>query len=103
MSEEEIPVKRGRGRPKGSRNKASIDLAQELFDVNAATYAQIVLDLAQDDKVPATVRLAACKLGLGKALADEKEKAAIDGAVKRATVEDVDTGPKIFMKAAPAN
>lgn len=96
---EEIPVKRGRGRPKGSRNKASIDVAQELFDVNAATYAQIVLDLAQDDKVPATVRLAACKLGLGKALADEKEKATIDGVVRDKIVQD-DTGPKIFMSAA---
>lgn len=100
MSEQDKPIKKGRGRPKGSRNKASIDVAQELFDVNAATYAQIVLDLAQDPKVPATVRLAACKLGLGKALADEKEKATISGAIKGAVVSEEDTGPKIFMSAA---
>ena len=99
MSEDKIPVKKGRGRPKGSRNRASIDVAQELFDVNAAVYAQIVLDLAQDDKIPATVRLAACKLGLGKALADEKEKGVIEGAVKGKITEE-DSGPKIFMKAA---
>lgn len=100
MSEEEVPKKRGRGRPKGSRNKASIDVAQELFDVNAATYAAIVLELAQDDKVPATVRLAACKLGLGKALADEKEKGAVDNAVRgKVPTPEEDTGPKVYRTA----
>lgn len=100
MADIELPVKKTRGRPKGSRNKASIDVAQDMFDDNAAYFAKIVKELAGDDKIPATVRLAACKLGLGKALADEKDKASIVGAVKAKHIEEQDIGPKIYMSAA---
>lgn len=99
--------KRGRGRPRGSRNTSSMHKAQLLLDTNAERFAELVLALADNDKVklnsdsdvPYTVRLSAIKLGLDKSVANEKEKLDDEKNVKGAVGATIDNAPKIYRTA----
>lgn len=93
--------KRGRGRPKGARNKSKLIKAQLAFDDAASLAAETLIALMENDKdklnitddVPATIRLQACKVVIDKAIANEKEKTPIEQPEKSSESKDQDSTP----------
>lgn len=101
--------KRGRGRPKGARNKSSLIKAQLTFDDAANLAAETLVALMKNDKdalnisddVPATIRLQACKVVIDKAIANEKDKLSDNDDNSDSGEEDnTPKRPRVFTSAA---
>lgn len=95
-------INRG-GRPKGSRNKSTLIKAQLRLDDMSLQATEIIQAIMNNDKetlglketedVPVTLRLAAAKEALNKAVANEKEKEPQKPAGEAARDEEEDNTP----------
>lgn len=98
--------KRGRGRPKGARNKSKLIKAQLAFDDAADLAADILVALMRNDReklnisddVPATIRLQACKVVIDKAIANERDKEPVEAPKAKAT--NTQTKPRVVSSTS---
>lgn len=102
--------KRGRGRPKGARNKSKLIRAQLAFDDAAEMAADTLvaimgndtqkLNLNKDEDVPMSIRLQACKLIIDKAIANEKDKVGEGGSITSSAPKEDTAVPKVRPRLA---
>lgn len=85
-----------KGRPKGSRNKASMKKARDMMDANAAEVVEYMTAILKNDKdfldtkvdVPMAVRLKAAESLLNKSIANEKDNKALEEMEKKESERD---------------
>lgn len=106
------PTKNGKfmGRPLKARNKSKLLKAQMAFDDSADLAAEVLiammtndtekLNIPDNESVPMTIRLQACKIVIDKAVANEKDKVGNDSDEDDSLTEKVVTGPRIVTKAS---
>jgi len=100
-------VKRGRGRPKGSRSKSKLILAQMQIDDAAGLAVDTLVALMKNDKaylgitddVSPTLRFNVSKTILDKAIANEKDKESALGGEKPVVGTMAPSAPKVFSVA----
>lgn len=103
----DTPVKRGKGRPKGSRNKAKLIVAQMNIDNAAGLAVDTLIALMKNDTkflkikddVSPTLRFNVCKLVLDKAIANEKDKESPVESDSTVTGLVLPSTPKVFSVA----
>lgn len=101
---------KGPGRPKGARNKSKLLLAQLKFDDVAEMAADTLVAIMQNDlpnlnlkdqeDVPMSLRLQACKVIIDKAIANEKDK--VDDDSDNSNQKVTDEAPRVVPRAVKA-